>query len=442
MNSKTEYQKLLSILESMVQNHEQMFDEGTAKYIINRIPTSYFLEPCINNFQIKNFQIKMNFLSYVETRNSYSIENGNHGKIDIWKALLKEKDTDLENHSNIIFVPTCHSEHYPKKIASEKISINGNFATYYAIKHLEEWIPRQEDYFYEQKFSDVNKTILTLELISSEQNDSFYFHDANIRKNAAKLLVNIVCEGKTEIIANKWHDDASFTSKMMESPNMKKIMTSLEGNDIEPLFSLDSLYVILKKANTFESSKKTPKLLGNLLALAPAEKWMQSWNTAFKKKNGINLIELFQNKFFTSYGINIIEIDKTKPGQRKETNSISLKIQECLMDELDFFLPAIKTMKIAKDHQLHLFNAIMRTKDANLMDIYTKHLELPAFDPNNKDNSLYTKTMERFNKPNSIVQSQKIFPTWHEWYNWNLANKLNSSLSINSPAPIKRTLKI
>jgi hypothetical protein len=441
MNPKKEPQKLLSILESMVQNHEQMFDEETARYIINRIPKSYFIEPFINNYNIKNFQIKMNFLSYVETKNSYLIEKNENEIIKVWKNLLREKDIDLENNSHIIFLPSSHSEHYPKQNTKDNISIIGNFATYYAIRHLDKWLLRQEDYFYGQKFCDVNKEVLTLELISSEQNDSFYFHDETIRKNAAKLLVTIVCEGKTKIIANKWHDDSSFTSKMMESPNMKKIMTSIEGNDIESLFSLDSLSVILKKANTFESSKKNPKLLGNLLALAPAEKWMQSWKTAFKKNNGLNLIELFQNKFFSGYGINIIETEKTKPGQRKETNSSSLKVKECLMDELDFFLPAIKEMKISKDHQLHLFNAIMRTNDPALMDIYIKHMELPSFEEN-KESILYNKIMDRFNKPNSIIQSQEHFSTWKEWYNWKLAHKLNISLFINEPAPIKRTLKI
>lgn len=444
MKQIKEEDRLFYLLQSMVQDPQTYFDIETARYIIKRIPIEKLTDSTITNYNIKNFQLEMDFLGYVFMKSVYRVEDNDDSLITSWKELLQEKDPSLVKSPTMTFkFKNWDCQAPANKTEPREIKLKGNFATYYAIERFDEWIKDPNKNFGGESLSNINKLIFISEQICTEQNVNFYLYDNEKKKLAAELILNLILETKPQLIDKGWHTDQTFTAKMMSSYNLRKILNSLEGEQIESLFSLDSLSVIIKQSNSFDSIKSNPNLLGNLLALAPAEKWMEAWGVSHKTRaKETNIIELFNNKFFSAYGLNIIETDEKKPGKKSETYRNSKKHIDVFKDEFGFFLPALKKHNLSYDHTCHLFNAIMRTKDSSLMSIYMDSMDIPSYSDNPKHNEIYEKMTKQFNKNRIIMHGDKRYDSWKMWYTTKKAELLERELKNHQLEKPKRILKI
>jgi hypothetical protein len=285
MTKKNTEEKLLDLLSFMIQDHERHFDKETAQYLLNRIPTKSLLMPR-RVHGIKNFVDSSSIFGHVLLKNCYNIANDDYTIIDEWKEILKEKDPDLINNPDINFIPINSKEQTPK--FKGELEIKSNFISYYAIKNFKEWFGNPTKEILGYTINDINPALLTLECLCDEQDSYFYpgnkIDGESPTTKQSEAYLKIIIKGKEEILKNKWHDEKSFTHKVFTSKRMKAVMKDVNGESLEPLFSEDSLGSIIRQANSFDNLSDNRELLSNLLALAPAEKWLEGWRKVTQKK--------------------------------------------------------------------------------------------------------------------------------------------------------------
>jgi hypothetical protein len=438
---KTE-QKLIQLLKEIVSNQDYLFDEGTIEYLLGRLPEDQLMQ---NNFEfvgLKNFRVQTNLMGFILAKNSYKIQNKDFDSINQWLNLLSKKTPTLIDSPQFTFIANgTNKPNFFPKLAKDKLpSLKGNFSTFYSLMHFENWITNQNEVLFGDPLNKINGLVFTLDALANEQRGNFFFKDEN-KTAYAQIVINHVIQNKSKIIENNWHDDSTFTSKVMTSNLLKRAMVCLDSEQLEPLFSPDSLGIIIRQANDFNNLKLNHQLLNNLLALAPADKWLQGWKNSFKvKTKELNIIELFNNKFFKAYGLNIIENKEIKPGVRKETFSNNKNCIASFKDEFSFFLPEIKNMTVSNEQHIHLFNAIMRTNDVDLMSLYRNEMEIPPL-IDNKNEKIYNIMMNRLQDKNKLSLNEQKWSSWMEYNTYFDANKLNYELS-SQVKTSKRTLKI
>ena len=435
-------QKLIQLLKEIVSNQDYLFDEGTTEYILGRLPESQLMQNSFEFLGLRNFKVHTNLMGFVLLRNSYKIQNGDFDNINQWMNLLNKKNPKLTQSLDFSFIPnsTNKANFFPKLNKDKLPTLKGNFSTFYSLMHFEHWIANQDKLVFGEPLNKINGLVFTLDSLSNEQKGNFFFKEEN-KTEYAKIVIDHISQNKPTIINNKWHDDASFTTKVMSSNLLKRAMVCLNSEDLEPIFSPDSLGIIIRQANDFNNLKLNHQLLNNLLALAPAEKWLQGWKNSFKvKTKELNIIELFNNKFFKGYGLNIVENKEIKPGVRKETFSANKNCIASFKDEFSFFLPAIKDMVVSNEQSIHMFNAIMRTNDIDLMNTYRQYFDIPSLE-DNKNEKIYDIMMNRLQEKNKLSMNEKNWSSWIDYNSYFDANKLHQELS-NSTITTKRVLKI
>lgn len=391
------------------------------------------------------------FFGYVMAKNAHYIDNDDFSQINQWHELLMQKDQKLVEYPTIIFIPTNNKDQTPK--FKEDIEIKSDFSTFYAIRHFHDWRKIIDKEVFGHKLSNVDPVIFTLESICDEQDWNYYPERDKKSINISNLILDYVVAAKEEIIKNKWHDDKSFTNKLFSSKRMQLVMKDVEPENLEKLFTIESLGTIIKKANSHENIKSNPALLGNLLALASAEKWMEGWTNLYKSKS-VNLVDLFNNKFHASYGVNIT--DQQKPGLKKEKPYISGSSQAnaALKDEMTFFFPAIVKMEVDSAQLCQLFNGIMKSRDVELMSLYLDYFDIPHVSAKEDADTIkiHSKMMEKLNKHDVINYGiknnttgeveRKQYQSWMEACAEIKATKLGNILAQKTDPPGKRTLKI
>lgn len=445
MNQRNIEDKLLDVLVHMIQDHDRHFEKETAQYILSRLSTDFLLKPR-RIHGIKNFVVSSGIFGHVLLKNIYDISKKNYTAINEWKELLVEKDPVLINNPDIIFAPQRNKEQTPN--IKGNVEITSNFITYYAIKNFQDWADKPNQEFFGYTNNDVDPILLTLECLCEEQ-DSYYhvgYKENGESKTTDKSenILEFLIKGKSEIIKRKWHDDKSFTNKVFASKRIKSIMKDVSAESLESLFSEESLGTIIRNANNYSTLADSKELLSNLLALAPAEKWLEGFRKVTQKKH-IDIIELLNNKFNYGYGINLhLEY---KSGLRKEGNDHP-KVATLLKDELKFFFPALSKMEFDKNQLCLLVNGILRTRDVELMSIFLDSFDIPKVnaDESAESHKIYNKMM--FNMDDKINldyvengENIKI-DNWHQAIATIQAKKLEKDLSINEEPVVKRKLKI
>jgi hypothetical protein len=450
MSERDTDNKLLDLLKHMTNDHDRYFDRETAQYLISRLSVESLLKPeRVSN--LKNFVVSSGFFGHILTKKSYYIDEEDYSSINEWRELLIQKDPKLGEYPEMIFIPAGTRDQTPKY--KDHVEIKGNFSDFYVIRHFDDWTKINHMEIYGHKLSDINPVIFTLESLCDEQDSNYYPDRDKKTVHISNMIIDYIAQGKEEVIKNHWHDEKSFTNKLFSSKRLKSVMKDVEPETLEKLFTEESLGTIIRKVNYHDHIKSNPALLGNLLALAPAEKWMDGWRKLHKSKS-INIVELFNNKFYAAYGINIY--NNQKPGTKKDKTSIggSMAANEALMDEMEFFLPAISNMKVEKQQLCQFFYGLMRSKDAELMSLYLDYFDIPTVSATDTDELVktHTKVMERFNKEDFISYNIKNNETgevenkqansWREVYADIKAHKLDSILERKEEVPIKRKLKI
>lgn len=444
MSQRNTEEKLLDVLVHMIQDHDRHFEKETAQYILSRLSTDFLNNPK-KVHGIKNFVVSSNIFGHVLLKNCSNISMDNHSVIDEWKEILQEKDQSLINNPDIIFSLINQKEQLPK--IKEALEIKSNFITYYALKNFKEWFANPTKEIFGYKIQDINPALLTLDSLC-EQNPSFLtgnkVNGEFSTNKQSELYLKILIEGKKEIIKNKWHDDKSFTHKIFNSKRMLSVMRDVSGESLEPLFSEESLGAIIRHANSFNILADNRELLSNLLALAPADKWLEGWRKLTQKKY-IDIVDLFNNKFNYGYGINLhLEY---KSGLRKEGNGYD-KVATLLKDELKFFFPALSKMELDKNQLCLLVNGIFRTKDVELMSIFLDSFDIPKVnaDESTESHKIYNRMIFNMNDNTNldyIDNGENIkIDNWHQAIATIQAKKLEKELSVNPEPVVIRKLKI
>lgn len=457
MSEITTESKLFNLLRHMIQDHDRYFEKETAQYIIDRLPFEELMQPKYAT-SITNFSIQSNFFGMVLMKNSYYINDADEKQsIQEWKEILEKKDPRLVEYPEIVFIPTNTKDQTPK--FKEHLEIKADFSTYYALHHMSDWLKALDSELFGHKLRNINKAVFTIDSICEDQYSTYYPFSKNkvaSSENIDEFLINIIIDGKEEVIKNKWHDDKSFTNKVFHSKRMKLLMKYVEPESIEKLFTTDSLSTIIKQANSHESIKNSPKLLGNLLALAPAEKWMDGWAKQYKAKSQtINIVDLFNNKFHGAYGINITNVQKA--GTKKEQTFGKSEVQDALRDEMEFFLPAISKLNPDKEQICHMFIGLMKSRDVDLLKSFMEYFEIPNISPAESEKNAelakaYNKMMAKLEERREIyyeikddkgeVTDKVRVHSWKEVCADLRARKLDAALNKKEQVPVKRTLKI
>lgn len=448
MSEKDTQEKLLGLLKYMVQDHNRYFDKSTAEYLLNRISVETLLES-ERVVSLKNFVVKSNFFGHVLIKNSYNIGDNDQVPINEWRELLSQKNTKIAEYPEVSFVPINSKGQTPKH--KDHLEINSNFSTYYAVRHFNDWNKKKNHEFLGHNLGKINSTIFTLESLCEEQDSQYYPGQKKSTIDTSNEIIEHILKGKDEILKSNWHDEKSFTNRLFLSKRMQLVMKDIEPETLEKLFTTESLGTIIKQSNSHENIRSNPALLGNLLALAPAESWMDGWKKVLKSKH-INLVDLFNNKFHGAYGVNIATAQK--PGTKKEKTYGSTNVSLALNDEMEFFLPAIAKMSPEKEQLCYLFNGIMKSGDVKLMSLYLDYFDIPHMieQENPERYKTYERMMNKFNKEDNIFYELKNSSTgelekksansWKEVYSEIKADKLDNSLSKKENIPTKRTLKI
>lgn len=445
--------KLIAILNKMVSSPEEYLDEPTAQYLLNNITIEKLQSfSYASHYSIKHMYIEADFWGRVLLHNiNYFLENLHNkedkkypDRVTLWTELLNAKDSKLLTPPVFEIKLSNKEEQFPKYKGKNYPKYNCNFATIMALVDIPKWSKIKDKQVVGLPLNNPDYLLLGTALLT---NDNYYhipyFNKENNGQEAiatSKEILDILLKAKPLIIEQKLHDEESFTKRVLSSKVTREMLINLEIDDIAPLFSLSSLRAIIKEANSTENVKQKSAMLSGLLALAPAEKWMDAW----ENKKNFNLIELFDNKFYFAYSKNIVQKESGR-GVRKEKSYGYHGTANSFKEELEYFLPAISKKKLDEEQVCHFFHALMRSQDVQAMKIYLTHMPVPPMHKSKQKNDIYDKINDEFHSYKSIVDKdlgEEVFTSWAQWYTAVQAHKLNNQLTQKTEVKPVKKLKL
>lgn len=375
-----------SILEKMVYNHREYFDKDVCLFLLKSIKTPAIKEKEIDEKNIKNFNISSNLWGQVlyENKNFYRMETGGNDYAKscqdsktAWENILNSIDADITQPPFYKLTKTYGVQ----KGNKYEVSINGLLA----LTEPEFWFTLYKKDPEKYALNKIEKYVLAEDLMETEQHYKIYSDNPDFK---SYLLANVV-ENLAKL-KKMFKNDEAFTNKMLSSENFKSILRASETQEIAPLFSLESLGAIIKKANLAENLAKHSTMLSDFMPIAPAQEWMNAH--ANKKKFCLSaFMSLVLNK---TCGINYTELSRriTNNGDGMQRNDPVKKSRNAANEaflRLDYISDSLKDVKLSEVNTMVWYASIMGSGNRNL---FKKSLSIVEFPEKTEKNKYFFKT--------------------------------------------------
>ena len=179
----------------------------------------------------------------------------------------------------------------------------------------------------------------------------------------------------------------------------------------------------------------------------PPHFWIDSFHRLTKKVNNDNvqILTLFKDLFFNTYGINLTETKNNELGKRLNEPTqhiLHSKRAESFYKILDYLLPELVS-KVSNEQIAEMYNSFLRLNDIKLINLMNKHIPFEDFLIKLEDGILKESIMIKLGEPkfrvNSITkytndegENLRPYTNWGEWRINTQKEMLEKSLTSNN----------
>jgi hypothetical protein len=394
-----------NILEKMVYNQTEYFDKDVCVFLLKSIKAPAIKQKEIQNKSIKNFNISTTLWGQIvyENKNSYRMETVANEYAQfcqdnktVWENILNSISTDITQPPFYILTKIDGIQ----KGKKYEVTINGLLA----LTEPDFWLTLYKKEPEKYALNKTEKYVLAEDLMETNQQYHIYSNNTEFK---SYLLSNLV-ENLPQI-KKAFKDDEAFTNKLLTSENLKNILRSSETHEISPLFSLESLGAIIKKANIAENLAKHSTMLSDFMPIAPAQDWINAhankkefsltafMSTVLNRACGVSYTKLAEK--INNKGAVIIKREPVKKS-KSAANEAFLR--------LDYISDGLKDVKISEANTLVWYASIMESGNR---DLFKKSLSIVDFPEKTEKNEYFFKNW--YDKSVSVNAGSKTTETFY-----------------------------
>lgn len=430
---------LFKNLTKLITEPALYYDEGIAKYLIQRIGEESLREDLFSTNTLSYRSLHTNFMGLIEIVNRGRLKLENCNKENINPRFLSEIEGLQNTYERWI---DLIKNTYPNLIGSEKYvlnyendklrkidqSLSVGLSSILSLNDLESWINFKK---LDDKF----------ELTDSEYEQlMFDFYDRNRDSEARykysflerdEYAVNLLCE-KTlytfEYMRKRYKKSEVEMINFLFSTHTFKLLLKLDKNShLSKLFDINSLESLFKKSSLKENLIAYPNMLSTLLPMTSEDKWIEA---IFGNKK-VNINNLFSPILTMLGGTTIKEMEQVAQKQymsfpysnnnKKKYTNVNL-INE-VVERLKFFKDTIQEKVVSEPlskETILFYLLIAKTGRAN---IFKEVINLVGLPEENEENKFLFNIFQsqEYRKENSMI-------TFKEMQSEALKEKLTSEL--------------
>lgn len=408
MNQDKEQQILFANLVKMVDSPESYFDEGIARYTLNRLGSDILENHILKIYKSTNFYFKGNLWAMINAhcheahigqfllvqeeekpkKNEERIQRivNTQNRLEKWRELFNEINPAL---TPLAKVSATLDDYFMNN--TYNITFNG----FLAIKNTPVWYELKNQF----PLSIQEERLMLIDVLRPYQ-------DMTI-SNEKSELVNYIVDGlinqKSAILDIFNADDTFILKSKMVKLFMKEISPEKSAMLIEKI-DIKELY---KKSQKSEALISSPDMLVNAMNVASPEQWIDT----FRVGKYFNLLSFFNAKFNRSYGISLVSDSTTKMKARYYGP------RPALYKELEYLSSALKKEALPDKVRMTWYTKIMEHADKELFLLSLKCIGLP-----DKDNTpekirfydeLMTQSVSANNSDLNDMNTWKYYLTQH-----------------------------
>lgn len=434
-------------LQHIASSHNEYFDEGMVKYILNNIEQSSLNEKFIinggnynfetnlwgfiayHNYQFKEYNIEDNTSNVLLNKNVPNPERALEklqeynekikSKYDIvqkWKDLLLERFPSMNIEQDLSDNPIYEVCGKHNKIDDRKVNLNGLIA----IIDLPKYYDLQEKSPQMYSLNKADKRLIVDDLLKENQKYYLYY---NTQADCIIFIAEMIrdCLGKNA--------PSEKLNKLFESKNTKFIIEKTPTYILQEIFSEKYLKEIIKKAHVNEVLKTNPHMLSSILPLAPAEKWIEI--AGGKSKNFLGFCNVFLYKLTNNKVDEVIEkLQNYRNADNKQSVRIGLENEKVsntkageMEKRLTYFAQYLKDNPLSNNDKHTWYTMICLCGNKELYKKSREIIDLP--DGSNQQEFLYDRMFTRVYKKS--YRNEDI-QTWKEVEGEYLKEKLVKDL--------------
>lgn len=426
---------LITNLKKLITNPEDYYDEGIAKYLLNRLGKEGLEEKLFEASVSNRISVMTNIFGLIEIANKnrflLGISNYDRREKELiklqkesekWNEIISEIYPNFQGTSKYVINYMDMGE--GKKYKGDEISIN----LVIALSSMSEWFELKKS---NNKFDlNTEEYNIFISKFYSVNQDRFYSY--HLERN--KELIDLLCE---KTISSFDYMKKSFKKNeeqlinyLFSTDSFKKLINLSTNGELSKLFSEESLYSLFRKSALKENLRNYPNMLSGLLSVSSPENWV---NAAFKNRK-FNLVNLFNPLITMLAGYSIKDMDMVQEKKmnyftidRDKPKSGNSNLINEFVERLKYFKDYIKNKNLDESEVIGFYLFVCKIGNAKILKETMKVLDLPK---ENEDNEFLFTLLNKNNAFKSNGQLLSFPEIYAEYLKEKLDIELDSKKSI------------